>query len=234
MMTDRMEELYGGKQRSYYAYARTEIAALIPGRGLKVLDVGCGQGATLAELKRSGKASVAVGIEINREAVAEAGKLLDGVIIGNIENLEINYPQGYFDVIIMADVLEHLVDPWGTVKKLKKHLAPDGIMVASLPNIRHSGALGRLLFKGDFGYAEAGIMDRTHLRFFCKRNMVELFHDGFEITGIKTVPELAKGELAWLNRLTLRVFEEFMVIQYIIVARNKALPGPVPGGMRDG
>jgi len=230
-MTDRMEKLYGGKDRSYYAYARTEIMSLIPGRGLKVLDIGCGQGATLAELKRSGKASVAVGIEINREAVSEAEKLLDDVIIGNVENLEIKYPEGYFDVIIIADVLEHLVDPWGTIKKLKKHLAPDGIMISSLPNIRQFGALSRLLFKGDFRYAEAGIMDRTHLRFFCKKNMAELFQDGFEITGIKSIPELAKGELAWLNRLTLRLFEEFMVIQYVIVARNKAPAGP--GTRRD-
>jgi hypothetical protein len=108
------------------------------------------------------------------------------------------------------------------------------MVIASLPNIREFGTLRYLLFKGDFRYAEAGILDRTHLRFFCRKNMVELFQDDFEITEIKSIPELAQGEMAWLNKLTFRIFEEFLVTQYIIVARNRALPGPIPEGGKDG
>jgi 2-polyprenyl-3-methyl-5-hydroxy-6-metoxy-1,4-benzoquinol methylase len=233
-MNDRRENLYGVKDGSYYAHARADITALVKGTGLKVLDVGCGTGATLAGLKRSGQAAVAVGVEINPEAVRQAGPLLDEVITGNIENLELKYPGGYFDLIILSDVLEHLVDPWGTLRKLKIHLAPQGMVIASLPNFREFHVLGPLLFRGDFKYAEAGILDRTHLRFFCKKNLVELFSEGFEITEIKTVPELLKGEVAWFNRLTFRIFEEFLVIQYLIAARNKATPGQAPGGGKNG
>lgn len=233
-MKDRTGNLYDAKDRAYYAHARTDITALVRGRGLKVLDVGCGRGATLAGLKRSGQAALAVGVEINPEAAGEAGRLLDEVIVGNIENLELKYPGGYFDLIIMADVLEHLADPWGALRKLKKYLAPDGMVIASLPNFREFGTLRRILFHGDFQYTEAGTLDRTHLRFFCKKNMVELFREGFEITEIKTVPELLKGEVALFNRLTFRLFEEFLVIQYLIAARNKTLSGQAPGGSRNG
>jgi 2-polyprenyl-3-methyl-5-hydroxy-6-metoxy-1,4-benzoquinol methylase len=233
-MNDRTQKFYNAKDRAYYAHARTDITAMVQGRDLKVLDVGCGQGATLLELKRSGQAAVVVGVEINPEAAREAGYLLDWVIVGDIENLDLNYPNGYFDLIILSDVLEHLVDPWSTLKKLKKYLAHEGRVIASLPNLREFGTIRRLLFQGDFKYSQAGIMDKTHLRFFCKKNMVELFQDGFEITEIKTVPELLRGEVALFNRLTFRIFEEFLVIQYIIEARNKIIPGQAPEGGRNG
>jgi len=233
-MIDNLKNLYDDKDKSYYGYARTEIISLIPGRGLKVLDIGCGKGATLMELKKSGKAAQAVGIEINQEAAAAAGPLLDDVIVGNIEDLVINYPAGHFDVIIMADVLEHLVDPWSAISKVRRHLDKDGLLIASLPNLREFSTISALLFQGDFRYAGAGILDRSHLRFFCKKNMVELFRDGFEITEIRSIPELAKGEMAWLNKLTCRIFEEFLVTQYIIVARNKTASAPIPGGTKDG
>ena len=72
--------------------------------------------------------------------------------------MELKYPEGYFDLIILSDVLEHLVDPWGILRKLKKYLAPEGMVIASLPNFREFGTLSQLIFKGDFKYAEAGIL----------------------------------------------------------------------------
>lgn len=233
-MNDRTENFYNAKDPGYYAHARSDIAALIRGQGLKVLDVGCGRGATLAGLKRSGQAALAVGIEINPEAAREAQARLDRVIVGNIESLELDYPEGHFDLIMMADVLEHLVDPWGTLNRLKRYLAPRGMVIVSLPNLREFHTLNRLVFSGDFRYDQAGIMDRTHLRFFCKKNMLDLFRKGFEIKEIRTVPELKKGEMALFNRLTLRLFEEFLVIQYIIAAQNTGLSSPAPKGGRDG
>lgn len=223
-MSGQAGNLYDDKNKAYYGYIRTDIMSSIPGKGLKVLDIGCGEGTTLVELKKSGKAAEAVGIEINEGVIAATRHLLDNVIIGNIENIEINYPDGYFDVIIMADVLEHLVDPWGAVRKIKRYLGKEGILIASIPNIREFSIMRSLLVKGDFRYADAGILDRTHVRFFCRKNMVELLKNDFEILEIKTIPELVKGEMAWLNKLTLRKFEEFFVIQYIFVARNKVLP----------
>lgn len=215
-----MAELTANPDAAYYRHCRADIIAAIPGRGLKVLDIGCGEGATLIELKRSGVAAEAVGVEANGRAIAANRRLLDAVIIGDIEAIDLPYDAGHFDVIIMADVLEHLIDPWSVLRKVRRYLRPAGVFIASLPNIREFSVVRSLLVHGDFRYADAGILDRTHLRFFCRKNMVELVGGAFEIVAIRRVPELARGEVAWFNRLTFRLFEEFLVLQYIIVARR--------------
>ncbi len=209
------------RQREYYEHCRNDIIAAVPGRGHRILDIGCGRGATLRAMKEAGIALEAVGIEMDRGAAAAAKRVLDRVIVGDIERIEPGFPDGYFDVVIMADVLEHLVDPWGAVRKAGRYLAKDGIFIASMPNIRECKSLCDIVFKGDFKYSDAGIMDRSHLRFFCRKNMVKMVGDVFRIVEVRTVPELAGGEVALLNRLTLRLFEEFLVLQYIIVARNE-------------
>jgi hypothetical protein len=78
-----------------------------------------------------------------------------------------------------------------------------------------------VFLKGDFAYTEAGILDRTHLRFFCRKNIFDMLGKEFEIQEVKTFPELKVGKKAFLNRITLRKFEEFFVIQYICLAKYK-------------
>jgi SAM-dependent methyltransferase len=173
-------------------------------------------------MKETGIAREAVGIEMDRGAAAAARKVLDRVVVGDIERIAPGFQNGYFDVVIMADVLEHLVDPWLAVKKAKRYLAKGGIFIASIPNIREYNSLFNIVIKGDFRYSDAGIMDRSHLRFFCRKNMLKMIGDVFRILEVRTVPELARGEAALFNRLTLRLFEEFLVLQYIIVACNES------------
>ncbi|KNY29647.1 class I SAM-dependent methyltransferase [Pseudobacteroides cellulosolvens] len=216
-----MANLYDSKDKSYYAHVRNDIICMIPGTGHKILEIGCGCGATLIELKKTGIASEVVGIEINPHTIRHNEALLDKTIVGNIETMELEFPENYFDIIIMADVLEHLVNPWEVLKKVKRYLSKSGYIVTSVPNIREFSTMKTIFLKGDFRYEEAGIMDKTHLRFFCKKNIMELLSKDYDIERVETFPELKIGKKALLNRLTFRKLEEFLVIQYICLAKYK-------------
>lgn len=200
----------------YFSHIRWDIIDCIPEGGHRILEVGCGQGGTLIKIKEGGKASEIVGIEACKEAIGVYGSMLDNALIGDIETFEIPYTSGYFDYIICADVLEHLKDPLATLKKLRRFLKKSGVMIASIPNAQHIRVIWSLL-KGDFKYTDAGIMDRTHLRFFCKKNILEFTHQaGF-------VRLEMRQNLGWkakvINNLTLGIFKGFLVTQYIVMAR---------------
>jgi 2-polyprenyl-3-methyl-5-hydroxy-6-metoxy-1,4-benzoquinol methylase len=123
-----------------------------------------------------------------------------------------------FDVAICADVLEHLVDPWAALKRLAALLKPGGTLIVSIPNARdYTLALG-LLFAGDFQYRDEGLLDKGHLRFFCKKNMVQLVREaGFQVVKIDfRLQKLRK----LLYYLTCGLLEQFVVKQYLIVARK--------------
>ena len=84
----------------------------------------------------------------------------------NIEEIEtLPFKQGYFDVIIFADILEHLCDPWATLRTFIPYLSNDGEIIVSIPNVANFVIRKQLLF-GKFEYKEFGILDNTHLRFF--------------------------------------------------------------------
>ena len=155
---------YDNKSNKYFSSVRRDIIKFIPCGKNRVLEVGCGNGATLVKLKNENKADETVGIDIKSsdEILAE----VDCYIRGDIEDIELDYPEKYFNIIICADVLEHLVDPWNTVKKLLKYLKDDGLFVVSIPNIKEISVLWSILIKGDFKYEECGILiNRTFVSF---------------------------------------------------------------------
>ncbi len=125
------------------------------------------------------------GVEISKKAAEEAKKILDDVIVGDIEEIELPYPEGYFDVIICADVLEHLFDPKSVLIKLRYYLNDEGILVTSIPNIANWKMRLELL-QGRFEYTQTGILDSGHIRFFTyytARRMLE--ETGFRITKVE-------------------------------------------------
>jgi 2-polyprenyl-3-methyl-5-hydroxy-6-metoxy-1,4-benzoquinol methylase len=148
-----------------------------------VLDVGCASGYLAKELARRG-CSV-VGIEIDSEAAEKAAEVCKDMIVGDIEGIsELHYPSQYFDVIICADILEHLKRPDLTLKKLRLYLRPKGLMIASIPNIAYWRIRLRLLL-GKFEYEETGILDKTHLRFLTLDSVRKLFTQAeFRLIGI--------------------------------------------------
>lgn len=215
---NKKENLYIDKESTYFSNIRYDIINLIPQGCSNVLEIGCADGSTLVELKKIGKAKYVCGIDI---VDLNQFKKLDKFILADIERDEIDLPRNYFDVIICTDVLEHLVDPWNTLKKLKNFLKEDGIVVASIPNIREIKTMLNIFVKGDFKYVNTGILDKTHLRFFCKKNIIELFDQtGFEIIKISNNLNI-KSKRFILNLITFGIFEEFLVVQYLIVAKSK-------------
>jgi 2-polyprenyl-3-methyl-5-hydroxy-6-metoxy-1,4-benzoquinol methylase len=172
------------KDDGYYAGKREDILSLINLRdGAKILDVGCGYGGIGKLINAKYKAEIH-GIDISQIAVDKARIYYDSVMAGNIETDEFDYQAAYFDIIICSDILEHLSDPWNALRKLKKYLKDDGLIVASIPNIRNAEVIVQLL-DGSFDYQEFGVLDDTHLRFFTYRSSINLFErSGFEVIKI--------------------------------------------------
>jgi 2-polyprenyl-3-methyl-5-hydroxy-6-metoxy-1,4-benzoquinol methylase len=146
------------------------------GSNKRVLEAGCSSGHVSEVLKSQG-CSV-VGIEIDPQAARSAEQWLERVIIGDFEDGTI-WPaleNELFDVIVFADVLEHLKDPLSTLRESIPHLRTQGTVVISVPNIAHADVKIALL-KGLFPYSESGLLDQTHLHFFTKDSLLALLHD---------------------------------------------------------
>jgi len=212
------KEIYATKPTNYFSGIRHDIIKLVNCNDCNILEVGCGQGNTLIELKKQGKAKFIAGIDI---VDLNQSTKLDKFILADIESEEnIDLPENYFDIIICADVLEHLKDPWNVLKKIKKFLKQNGMLIASIPNIREIETLFNIFVKGDFKYVEEGILDKTHLRFFCKKNIIELFEKtGYKVE--KITFDLSTSPIRRpLLKLSFGMLEEFLVVQYLVVSRK--------------
>jgi len=151
------------------------IVALV-GTDRRVLELGPATGYMSQALVERG-CSV-VGIEVDAEMAAEAATHCERVIVGDLDTLDLDAELGSdrFDVIVAADVLEHLKEPLAALRRLKGFLSPQGFFVISLPNIAH-GSVRLALLEGHFSYREAGLLDATHLRFFTRESVGELLDD---------------------------------------------------------
>jgi 2-polyprenyl-3-methyl-5-hydroxy-6-metoxy-1,4-benzoquinol methylase len=158
---------YNEKASNYFSNIRNDLTSLIKAdeNGLKILEVGAAYGETLYYLKNNGVASYAVGIDIFEDKSNKQNyKEIDRFIFGNIEELELSEFHNHFDIILLPDVLEHLIEPKAVLDKLKKCLNQNGKIIVSMPNIRHYSAVYKIFVKGDFSYEESGIFDYTHMR----------------------------------------------------------------------
>jgi GT2 family glycosyltransferase/2-polyprenyl-3-methyl-5-hydroxy-6-metoxy-1,4-benzoquinol methylase len=185
----------------YYGHARPEVAALVPAGARRVLDVGCGRGALGKLLKASRPGLEVRGIEPNAEAAARARGVLDDVLVGFAES---PLPEGWPrpDCVIFADVLEHLVDPWSVLRRYREVLEPGGSLVVSVPNVAHRSVLGPLM-RGRWDYVPAGVLDRTHLRFFTRGTAVEMLEGaGFRVRHLERLLDVPMAGV--LRRASLR------------------------------
>ena len=218
-------KFYDEKKELYFTNPRIDLIKLIPKKSdNKILEIGAGGGDTLLEIKRQNLAKELVGIELMQIANSnQTSSDIDKFIICDVEKTELEFPDSYFDVILLGDVLEHLLDPWLFLKKISRYLKTGGIFIASIPNIRYYTAMFKIFFRGDFGYEEQGLFDRTHFRFFCKKNMRSLFNTAsFKCRDIMPRDKLyeIRSKRKLFNRLTFGLFEEFLTLQYIIVSEK--------------
>jgi O-antigen biosynthesis protein len=146
------------------------------GADRRVLELGPATGYMSEVLQRRG-CSV-VGIEVDPEMASQAAQYCERVIVGDLESLDLEAELGSdrFDVIVAADVLEHLKDPLAALLRLRRFLSDEGFFVMSLPNVAH-GSVRLALLEGRFPYQQSGLLDRTHLRFFTRETIGTLLDD---------------------------------------------------------
>lgn len=195
---------------SYFSGVRNDIEPLLPPKISRCLEIGCGVGGTCSWLKEKYGCQT-YGVELSPKAAAEARKVMDHVIVGDIESL--SFGDERFDCILCLDVLEHLADPAATVQKLSRLLTPDGVFIASLPNIQHFSTSLNLL-RGSWEYADSGMLDRTHRVFFVRKSAVELIElNGLRLTQLKA--SIGRRSRI-LNALTFGAFRGLLSHHYLL------------------
>lgn len=174
-------------KKGYHDLLRPEILNLIPYTSKAILDLGCGTG-TLGKALKKRQPCIVTGIELDKEAAETATKNLDICFCDNLNRYDPALRRRTYDCIVLADILEHLISPWPVLKKFVSVLEENGSLVASLPNMAHPYIV-RELQRGLFRYQPAGILDVTHLRFFTKTTIGQLFYQaGLKIIKIDPWP----------------------------------------------
>ena len=190
-------------ETTYYQNCRWDVLDLMPASVGRVLDVGCGEGATGAELLRSGRASTVDGIELVPEVAALAGRHYRTVAVGDLADVDRSILDVDYDTMLCNDVLEHVADPWSVLRTLTaEHVRIGGSVFVSLPNVQCAEVVAPLLV-GRFDYADDGVLDRTHLRFFTRSSARELLTSaGLTIVTEKSgrVGAGRSGPARWVGR----------------------------------
>lgn len=209
------------KPSDYYLRDRLEMLRFIPETARKVLDAGCGAGLFGQEIKQKLNAEV-WGIEIDEKAASVARNKIDNLLAGDINNLLGDLPDAYFDCIVFNDLLEHLPDPFTVLNRIKAKLGKGGVVVCSIPNIRYFKILKELLIKKQWKYQDSGILDKTHLRFFTERSIIDMFKGlSYEILKIEGIgPAInTSWELKLLNLITFGQLSDAKYPKFACVVR---------------
>jgi 2-polyprenyl-3-methyl-5-hydroxy-6-metoxy-1,4-benzoquinol methylase len=166
-----------------YTKCRMEIAPLLPSHIDTVLEIGCGAGETMGWLRSLRPVRYAAAVELSTEAGTVARSVFDDVEINDIALAKMTFDTDRFDLILALDVLEHLTDPDQTLRALRDRLKPTGVIILSLPNVAHYDVAIPLLFRGRWDYADEGLLDRTHLRFFTKKTALHMVENSGLVVG---------------------------------------------------
>jgi SAM-dependent methyltransferase len=217
---------YSSKGDGYFTGERRDlIDRLDPDPDRAILEIGCGDGATGAYAKRTGKCGRYVGIELFPRAAESAAGVLDEVHVGDIERIPLPFAAGAFDVLIASEVLEHLVDPWAVLRRLQAVLRSGAVVFASSPNIAHRSTF-KMLLAGRWDLDPDGRMDRTHLRWFTPITYAEMFRScGYDVRKVEAL--VRPGPRARLfNVLTANRFAHLFMSQIVIEARAGGSANP--------
>lgn len=211
--------------------AHSLLHALVAGsgrRGMEILEIGCSSGYVGATLAAKGHR--VTGVEPDPAAADAARSVLAEVHNDTADGFFDAHPDRRFDAVLFGDVLEHIADPASTLRRCVAHLAEQGFVAISLPCITH-GSIRAMLLDGRWDYADYGLLDRTHLRFFSREGMAALLADGgLQITRLlgTTMPidtavreygmAVAKESIAVVEALADRD-PELLLFQFVLLAR---------------
>jgi hypothetical protein len=204
-----------------------------------VLELGCAGGALGAALKQRHPGAIVAGVDMGRHALARAAGRIDRAIHADLNDFDFaraGFPQGSIDTVFAIDVLEHLVNPWRLLERLKPWLSADAQVLACIPNMRNITIAAQLLLNGRFDYDERGLLDITHLRFFTLQGADRLFAEtGYLVQERQSILLPSLESLYFANRekksVTVRVgrltlsdvqpneIEELCAAQFLLRAR---------------
>lgn len=203
----------------YYIADRKELLAFARMHGPygAALDIGCASGVFGESLVRSGVVRSCDGIEPFADAAHVAKTRLHQAWHGTLESVASEVPWSDYELISMADVLEHLVDPWVALCQLRERTNASCRLLLSVPNVRHYKVSLPLLFRGEFRYADQGIMDRTHLHFFTRDSLIEtLGACGWRVRAIDSNMKKRYRK----PFMPTRWLEPFVAVQYLVLAEK--------------
>lgn len=229
------------KAAAYYEGSRPEVAALLPEKSQRVLEIGCGTGEFREHLPPDCEYW---GIEPAVQPATSATTRMDRVLVGTFDDVRDQLPRHHFDLVIANDVIEHMPDHDAFLRQIRDFLAPGGCLVGSVPNVRCYQNLVELLFARDWQYRNEGILDRTHLRFFTRKSLLRSFSDNYyaveAYTGLNNLAPLRLTSLKKLWRwlgvtlvmfLTLGLYHDIRHLQLGFRVRPQ-VPGEPPKGLR--
>lgn len=207
---------------TYYSNSRPEMLELVPNDAIRILELGCGSGNFGGQLKLDNSQRIVIGVEYNELAKSNAENKLDKVYQLDLNDPSASLSEGNFDCLVCNDVLEHIVDPWSVLKNFQKKVRSGGTVILSIPNIRNHKVLRKLVFHGLWEYTDEGILDRTHLRFFTKKSIIQLAEQAnlseIQIKGIN-----ASRFPRWLkiiNLLSRNRFDDLRWQQFALIAKK--------------
>jgi SAM-dependent methyltransferase len=187
------------KQTPAHAIVNRDLLALMPATARRVVEVGCMHGALAAAYKQANPGVHFTGIDIDASYAEVAKQSCDRTLAGDIERFDTATFDSLFpsDCWVFGDCLEHLRDPWRVVRNIRERIAADGCLVTCIPNAQHWSVQMRLA-TGLFRYEDSGLLDRTHVRWFTRVTMIEMFQQaGWRIeTGLsRRLPQAAPEAL---------------------------------------
>ncbi|MBE0651809.1 MAG: class I SAM-dependent methyltransferase [Bacteroidales bacterium] len=227
---DSIKEIHNKKiSDSYFSFYNKEIVNLLPENPGVILDIGCATGTLGARIIEQKKPIQYDGIEIVQHIAYEAKKYLNKVYVGEAEEWLPKLPSKSYNWIILADSLEHTVNPWNVLAEVYRILDDKGKVLISIPNVRNLGVITDLLVKGIWKYRDFGIMDQGHLRFFTKKSIVEMLEQsGFSVKTLysdprnrwKKFPGRFFSRIISLAIFQPKAYEELITVQWVIKAEK--------------
>lgn len=203
----------------YYESKRKDMLAFLPADYHRVLEIGCGDGGFSQNLSHDAEIW---GIE----PYGQVKFPLHRVITSTFEDAYSELPDSYFDLVVCNDVIEHLPDHDVFFEDIQKKMKPGGALIGSIPNVRYYKNLRSLLFDGDWAYAEDGVLDRTHLRFFTEKSLLDTLNNHhFSIEKFERINGVTgfKFFIFLLNLITLNRSSDSRYLQFAFRVRTASL-----------